>query len=220
MAGLRVVVGERLGAGRLVEFVSLYFGVPLVMATLLPPGALWPTLGVMTAIAAVLLIRTPGFRMAELAEGLDTIDWRVVGLVTLAVALVVGGLVWLLVPAQALALPVRSPRLWLAILGLYPFLSALPQELIFRALFFRRYGTLFANRRIALAVNGALFSFAHLLFWNWVAILLCFAGGIVFGRAYLSRGGFPQAIVLHALSGWIVFTFGLGVYFYHGAVGR
>ena len=58
-------------------------------------------------------------------------------------AVVAGLLVWLLVPGQALALPRRAPGLWVAILALYPFLSALPQELIFRVLFFRRYGGLF-----------------------------------------------------------------------------
>lgn len=219
MAGLRVVERRRVGVGRLAEFVALYFGVPLVMALLLPPDALWPTLAVMTVLAAVLLGRTAGFRWGELAEGAGAIDWRMVGGVAAATAVAGGGLVWVLVPDEALALPRRSTGLWLMILVGYPFLSALPQELIFRALFFRRYGALFPNRRIALGVNGALFAFAHLMFWNWVAILLCLAGGIVFSRAYLSRGGFPEAVLLHALCGGMIFTAGLGRFFYAGAVG-
>ena len=49
-------------------------------------------------------------------------------------------------PGQAFALPRRAPGLWLAILALYPLLSAAPQEILFRVLFFRRYGALFPSR--------------------------------------------------------------------------
>jgi hypothetical protein len=34
----------------------------------------------------------------------------------------------------------------------------------------------------------------------------------------LGRGGFLQAVLLHAVCGGIVFTSGLGTFFYHGAV--
>ena len=111
------------------------------------------------------------------------------------------------------------PGLWLAIMVLYPFLSALPQELIFRALFFRRYRALFPSERAAVAVNGLVFALAHLMFWNWVAVALCIAGGVIFAVGYLGRGGFLQAVVLHAICGAIVFTSGLGIFFYHGGGG-
>jgi len=53
----------------------------------------------------------------------------------------------------------------------------------------------------------------------WVALVLTFAGGLIFARGYLGRGGFALALVLHAVCGWIIFTSGLGSFFYHGAVG-
>jgi len=124
------------------------------------------------------------------------------------------------VPGQALGLPRRAPGLWLAILALYPLLSALPQELIFRVLLFRRYRRLFAGERAAVAASAVTFALAHLLFWNWVALALSLAGGAIFARAYLGRGGFALAVVLHAVCGWLIFTSGLGIFFYHGAVGR
>jgi hypothetical protein len=34
------------------------------------------------------------------------------------------------------------------------------------------------------------------------------------------RGSFAYAVVLHGLAGQIIFTSGLGIFFYHGAVGR
>jgi hypothetical protein len=71
---------------------------------------------------------------------------------------------------------------------------------------------------VAVGVNAAVFALAHLMFWNWVAVGLCLAGGVIFALGYLGRGGFAQALVLHALAGAIVFTSGLGTFFYHGAV--
>jgi hypothetical protein len=60
---------------------------------------------------------------------------------------------------------------------------------------------------------------AHLMFWNGVALALTAAGSVIFARAYLGRG-FLQAVLLHAVAGGIIFTSGLGVFFYHGAIGR
>ena len=208
---------RRARARRAAEFLALYLGGPLAMALAMPPDRLWPAFLGVTLVALVLLARTPGFDWRELAQG--GVAWGEVGLVAAVTAVVAAGLVWLLVPGQALALPRRAPGLWVAIVLIYPFLSALPQELVFRVLFFRRYGGLFDGRRVAVAVNAAGFGLAHLMFWNWVAAALTVAGGVIFARAYLRRG-FVQAVLLHAIAGGIIFTSGLGSFFYHGAVGR
>ena len=52
----------------------------------------------------------------------------------------------------------------------YPLVSALPQELVFRVLFFRRYArhsATVAVRRL-LVLNAAVFSYAHLMYWSWI----------------------------------------------------
>jgi membrane protease YdiL (CAAX protease family) len=203
--------------GRKVEFGALYVGAPLAMALAMPPDWLWPVFWTVTLAALALLALTPGFDWRELVRG--GVAWGEVALVAAATAAAAGVLVWLLLPGQAFMLPRRAPGLWVAILLLYPLLSALPQELVFRALFFRRYGGLFAGREVAVAVNALGFGLAHLMFWNWVAAALTVAGGAIFARGYLRRG-FLQAVVLHAVAGGIIFTSGLGVFFYHGAVGR
>ncbi|HET9068638.1 MAG TPA: CPBP family intramembrane glutamic endopeptidase [Amaricoccus sp.] len=207
-------------AGRRIEFALLYVGAPLAMALAMPPDWLWPVFLGVTLAALGLLALTPGFAWHELVRGGADggVDWGEVALVALATAAAAGVLVWLLVPGQALALPRRAPGLWVAILVVYPVLSALPQEVVFRALFFRRYGRLFPGTA-GLAVNALAFGLAHLMFWNWVAALLSVAGGAIFARGYLRRG-FLQAVLLHAVAGGVIFTSGLGVFFYHGAVGR
>ncbi|HET9068501.1 MAG TPA: CPBP family intramembrane glutamic endopeptidase [Amaricoccus sp.] len=205
---------------RKLEFALLYVGAPLTMALAMPPDWLWPAFLGVTLAALGLLALTPGFAWRELVRGgaAGGVDWGEAGLVALATAVTAGLLVWLLVPGQAFALPRQAPRLWVAILLIYPLLSALPQEIVFRVLFFRRYGGLFAGSA-GLAVNALAFGLAHLMFWNWVAALLTVAGGGIFARSY-QRRGFLQAVLLHAVAGGIIFTSGLGVFFYHGAVGR
>lgn len=198
------------------EFLGLYVGLPLLMALALPPAWLWPVLGGVTLVALALLAATPGFRWRTLTAG--RVSWGQLAFVALVTGLVCTLLVFWLLPGRFLALPRRSTELWLAIMALYPFLSALPQEVVFRALFFERYGTLFPNRTVLVFVNGLAFAVAHLMFWNWVALTLCFAGGMIFALGYL-RQGFAQAALLHAAAGMVVFTTGLGTYFFHGAVG-
>lgn len=201
-------------AGRAAEFLALYLCAPLAMALAMPPDWLWPVFLGVTLAALVLLALTPGFAWRELVAG--GVDWGQLALVAVLTATAAGLLVWLLVPGQALALPRRAPGFWLALMLLYPLLSALPQELVFRALFFRRYGVLFPGG-LGVAVNALGFGLAHLMFWNWVAAVLTVAGGVIFARGYLRRG-FLHAVLLHAVAGGIIFTSGLGMFFYHGAV--
>lgn len=202
-------------AWRRAEFAGLFIGLPLALALVFPPDWVWRVLVAATVVALLLLARTPGFHWRSLAEG--AVDWRRVGALALVTAVAASGLVWLLVPGQALMLPRRSLELWLAIMALYPLLSALPQELLFRPLFFHRYGDLFPSARAAVLTNGAVFGLAHLMFWNWVAVAMTAVGGVLFAEAY-RRHGFPTAVVMHAVAGCIIFTSGLGSFFYHGAV--
>lgn len=202
------------------EFLALFVAVPVAMAVFFGLYPLFGALFVVTVAAVVLLARTPGFAPRELVRGPVVGEWLLIlGFTVVAVA-VTFGLALALVPERFLSLPRRAPELWLRIMLLYPFLSAVPQELIFRSLFFHRYGRLFPNRGVALAVNALAFSFAHLFYQNPVAIALTLIGGAIFGWAYLRHRSLLLAIVLHAIAGMLVFTSGLGVYFYHGAIGQ
>lgn len=200
---------------RAVEFALLFVVLPVAAATLFPPFWVWPVLVCVTSVGLVLLAATPGFRWRSLVEG--GIDWRSVGLVAVLTAVAATLLVSVLVPDRAFGLPRRSLWLWALVMLLYPLLSALPQELLFRPLFFHRYGRLFPSPRVAVAVNGIVFGLAHLLFWNWIALAMTTAGGILFALGY-RRHGFPTAVAMHAVAGCILFTSGLGTFFYHGAV--
>lgn len=200
-----------------VEFLLLFLAVPLAVAVFLPPRLLFPALFAFSVIGLLLLARTSGFRWRELVTG--RLPWRPIILFALVTALASGAVIAATRPEAAFLLPLERPLVFLMIVCLYPILSALPQELIFRPLFFRRYGALLPEGRGALLLNAAIFSFAHLMYWSLTVAVMTFAGGVFFAQAYL-RHGFPLAFVLHAVAGWIIFGFGLGVYFYSGNVVR
>ncbi len=202
------------------EFALIFGALPLVMALHLPPAVMWSALGGMFVLAVVLLSVSEGFDWRDLLSRPDRLDLVVAtAFSAVAVGASVALVMWLR-PHALFSLPRYNPDLWLTIMIAYPFLSALPQEIVFRALFFGRYGALFPSRAAAILVNAGVFALAHLFYWNWPAVILTGLGGAVFAWAYLDRRSFLLAWVLHAIAGLAVFTSGLGIYFYHGAVFR
>ncbi|MEI4486241.1 CPBP family intramembrane glutamic endopeptidase [Frigidibacter sp. MR17.14] len=203
-----------------VEFIGLYLAIPLLIAVWLPASRMFTALFAMTALGLVLLWRTPGFSWLRLARD----GWRGLSLgpvVVLAALTALASVAVLAATGGAMfELPRERPGLWVAILVLYPLLSALPQELIFRPLFFRRYARLLPGDRAAIVMNAAVFALAHLMYWSWVVAAMTFAGGLAFAWAYEVRKSLPLAVVLHAVAGGVLFTVGMGAYFYSGNVVR
>ena len=122
-------------------------------------------------------------------------------------------------PDRMFALFDRIP-LWAApllILG-YTGLSALPQEFIFCAFYFRRYSAFFTTATRMVISSAIIFAFAHVLFINWVAPILSLIAGVIFASTYLKTKSLALVTLEHGLYGGFLFIIGLGWYFYHGAV--
>lgn len=202
------------------EFAGLYLAAPLGMALVLPPSAMFPVLFGFTGLGLVLLHRTPGFAWHDLTRGWNRIDMRFVGLFASLTVAVAAAVVAITAPGNAFGLVRANPALMAAIAALYPFLSALPQEIIYRPLFFRRYGAILPRLWPAIWLNAGLFALAHLMYWSWIVAAMTFSGGLAFAWAYEAKRNFPMAVVLHATAGVIVFVMGLGVFFYSGNVRR
>ncbi|MGV6805715.1 MAG: CPBP family intramembrane glutamic endopeptidase [Ruegeria sp.] len=221
MSGHSVGRGTQASNMRLkIEFTSFYGAVPLLIAALFPPNWMFPALFFFTAIGIVLLHRTPGFSWAELRYGWR--NWRWVELTgfTLAMAAICSVLVVTTRPDAAFFLLLNRPEFLAAIWLGYPLVSALPQELLFRTLFYRRYHAILPDGVALPLLNAGLFAFAHLMYWSWVVTVMTFAGGLLFSWAYRKRGSFFYAVLLHAVAGNIIFAAGLGVFFYSGNVQR
>jgi len=118
-------------------------------------------------------------------------------------------------PSKFLNLPRSDLFLWLLIMILYPILSAFPQEIVYRSFFFKRYGNLFKNKKVLIFVNAFLFSFAHIIYLNPIVIFFTFIGGLIMAESYSKHNSLIKVSIEHGLYGDIVFTSGLGAYFYH-----
>ncbi len=203
-----------------VEFTAIYVASPIALYFFLPYVNLYAAIATTMLIGLVLLHFTDGFRWRSLWD-LSSLRgaWGEILWMSALTAVVLGALTLWLVPERFLIMPRERPQMWLAILALYPWFSVLGQEIIFRPLFFIRYGGLFASERVRILVNALVFGAAHLFFQNWIAPLATFFGGILMARLYV-RHQFPAVFILHWIAGGLVFTFGLGLFFYHGAIGR
>ncbi|WP_295042441.1 CPBP family intramembrane glutamic endopeptidase [uncultured Paracoccus sp.] len=200
-----------------IEFAALYIGAPLAMALFMPGRHLFEALALFSLVGMFLLWRTGGFGFRSLVRGWRRVPW-LEALALSVVTLLAGMAILYVTYPERMFTMLRSgmlPLIWV----FYPLLSALPQELIFRPLFFHRYGALLPAGQGAIAVNAAIFSFAHLMYWSAIVAVMTFVGGWIFARAYL-RFGFPAAWLLHAVAGNVLFTVGMGAYFYTGNVVR
>lgn len=103
------------------------------------------------------------------------------------------------------------------ILG-YTGLSALPQEFIFCAFFFRRYSAFFTTVLRMIIASSLVFAYAHVLFINWVAPTLSIIAGLIFASTYQKTKSLALVTLEHGLYGGWLFIIGLGWYFYGGAV--
>lgn len=123
-------------------------------------------------------------------------------------------LVWIFQPDQFFVFPAERPFLWMIVMVVYPVLSALPQEFIYRTYFFHRYGSLTSLRYSTLILSALAFAFLHIVYDNWWAVGLSFIAGLLFGSTYARTKSLFWVTVEHTLYGWLIFTLGFGTYFY------
>jgi membrane protease YdiL (CAAX protease family) len=117
-------------------------------------------------------------------------------------------------PENLFIVPRTNPLLFMLIFIFYPVWSAYPQELIYRAYFYYRFSSIFKNERLSIIINALLFSFSHIIFNNWIAIVLTFFGSLLFSYVYKKSNSLMVTFIEHALYGNIIFIVGLGKFFY------
>ena len=115
-------------------------------------------------------------------------------------------------------MPRTSLNDWLLLLVLYPLLSVLPQELIFRTYFFHRYKRIMPHKTVRIFTSAFVFALAHVVYANWVAVLLAFLGGLLFSYTYAQSRSTFVCVIEHSLWGLWMFTLGVGQYLDSGAL--
>ena len=190
-----------------IRWVIYEFRVPLFLA--LQP--------VLLGLVVYLLADRSFLMRRELAQGFP---WSQLAQIIVKF-LVIGGCItaatYVWFPHRFLGFPRYAPSLWMMVVVLYPLLSVIAQELVYRTFFFHRYGSLFGSATwLAICVNGALFGFGHVMFGNWIAIIGTAALGTILAYRYTRTRSFWAVWFEHSLYGWLVFTVGLGRFFYTG----
>lgn len=207
--------GGRPGLLRLrlaIEWAVLYLGGPLAILGLRRGGILFLILWIGALLAWAGTRSRPPLPRPVLRHELRGIALRfalLAPLITLAT--------WALWPELFLSLPRQRPLFWALIMVLYPLLSVWPQEMLYRSLMFHRYRTLFGSDRALILASAAAFGFAHVIFLNWIAVAMTAAGGLLFARDYARHRSLPLTCLEHSLYGCLIFTVGLGRFFYTGA---
>ena len=107
----------------------------------------------------------------------------------------------------------NKPSLWAWFSLVYIGLSVIPQEFLYRTLFFSRYKQLFSNKWVFFAVNCVLFSFAHIWLQSYVVLLFTFVGGIFYFLTYNHTRSLLFVCIEHAVYGLWLFTVGFGELF-------
>ena len=201
------------------EMAALFVAIPLLFFFRVIPKQFNPLVLLFITVVAMWLIlrRDPTFDRHMLWNmGAVRAEWKFVLARACVFCALIGLGVWLFLPDHLFILVRRTPLVWLVLIVLYPFLSVYPQEVLFRAFFFHRYQRLMGQGVGAVLAGAALFGFVHIVFGNWISVLLSSAGGLLFARTYLTSGSLALASIEHAVYGNFIFTIGLGEFFFHG----
>ena len=89
----------------------------------------------------------------------------------------------------------------------YLLFSVIPQEIIFRFLFFYRYKDYF-NKFEILLLNSLVFSFCHLIYFDIYILLFSFFGNLLFTFNYMKNKSLLVVIVEHFLLGQTLIILG------------
>jgi len=204
------------------EFVVVFVALPLIAAWQGPLFKKWiiPQLLVLAALALAMLWRDPSFDRRPLRSVPP--DWSLF-VRRIVVFFILGGTVLLFLTIafshiRVFLFPYQRPILWFAVLVLYPLVSAVTQELIFRVFVFHRYRTLFPNAHTMLVASAGTFALAHLQLGNALAPALSLIGGLRFAYTYRATRSLALVSLEHGLWGDWIFTIGLGAFFYGGAL--
>jgi hypothetical protein len=205
---------------RYVELTALFGLVPVALWLSWVP--LGPTLLVALAAILVALSLDRGFRWGELFSfRLHRPRRRDLLVILVRFGIAAAALTTataLFLPDLFLAFPRTRPGLFALVCVFYPLVSVLPQELVYRVFFFRRYGPILGSAVPAGLFNALAFGWGHVFFDHWISVALSAAGGWLFCRTWQRTGSIWLVWLEHALYGVLIFTIGLGWFFYHGRV--
>jgi len=204
------------------EFTFIFIFLPLIAFIFRSHLANWliPALIILMSVCGMLLLNDPHFKRFRLTSlgQFSAVKRRLFSFFFLG-ALFSGVFYTIMHQGNWFSLPRNSFDDWLLLLLLYPLLSVLPQELIFRTYFFHRYKHIMPKKTVRIFVSATTFALAHIVYANWVAVGLAFLGGLLFSYTYSQSRSTFVCVIEHSLWGLWMFTLGIGRYLDAGALG-
>lgn len=198
---------------RWLEFTLIFVSLPLLGFFLRAYLANWliPALIILMAVCGMLLLSDPHFKRFRLTSlgQFSAVKRRLFSFFFLG-ALFSGMFYGIMNQENWFSLPRNSFNDWLMLLLLYPILSVMPQELIFRTYFFHRYKRIMPSKTVRIIVSASVFALAHIVYANVLAVLLAFLGGLLFSYTYAQSRSTFVCVIEHSLWGLWIFTLGLG----------
>jgi len=192
------------------EFFFIFLIIPSTIFFLDSSIIIFLTLYLVSILSLVILYFDKTFLFTSLKK---KIDWTFV-IIFSVIFFFLGFFYVLLVDENLLFIfPKTNFKLWLIVIFIYPFLSVIPQELVYRVFFFQRYFPNINRFYFPMFLNLVVFAYGHLVFSNMHAIIITAIVSPIFTYAYLKKS-FLTCVILHTLGGQIIFTLGLGKYFF------
>ena len=198
------------------EYLFLFWALPILLFIFREHLAyvLMPLIVIVAGVCSYLLFKKGILQCQwQKIKATKARHFRPIVLVFMLLATPVILLIAYFIPDKFLDLPINSTQTWLLVLLLYPVISVIPQELIFRSYFFHRYRKLFRSEHSRWLLSSFSFGLAHLLYANWIAVTMSFFGGLLFGYRFMASKNIGVVIIEHSLWGIFIFTSGLGSYF-------
>ena len=198
-----------------IEFFIIYFLIPLIVISINfffseQKIFIFLPLFLVFFLSLYLLKKTPSFSFESLKK---KTEWKFFFLISVIFA-ISGFFYTIMLDSNLLFnLPKNYFILWVLVMLIYPIFSVIPQEIIFRVLFFERYSCLFKNQFLYIVLNSIIFAYIHLVFQNFHAFFITLITSPIFAYAYVNKS-FKTCFLVHTIGGQLVFTYGLGKYFY------
>jgi len=202
------------------ELIAIFVVLPSIFVVYFYPRLIFTALWPLTILTLVYLIRRRQIPFERLWKQ-EAVTWTNLKPVLMrftACAIFMSVFTYFVYPEVLFGFVSAKPSIWALVMFLYPVLSALPQEILFRSFFFERYRPLLGSGTTMLLTNGILFGYAHIFLQNWVAVTFCIVGGLLFAQTYEKTRSLALVTLEHALYGCFIFTIGLGRFFYGGTV--
>jgi len=198
---------------KLIELVALFLITPIILFLKIPIvfKVIYLLLGVIYITLISIFIEN--FKKIKIERIVRQKVLKLIGIRFLLIALLTTLVLYFQNKEALFNVMLKKPDLWLKFSGVYILFSVIPQELIYRTFFVKRYRELIKNKSLFILINSLLFSFAHIWFQSWIVLSFTFIGSLLFAKTYLKTKSTGLVILEHSLYGVWLYTVGYGELF-------